>query len=126
MAAVTSIAPVHEPVDTTPVTLGSASLSICHDDREWRSTQAPSRESWARLVHMLAKADKAATAMTGLHSLLREHHFASEVAADSQVEYVGMTGFQAGCLEDAMDCLIGITQSAFEDLREATMAKEDR
>lgn len=105
-------------------TLAQASESIRHDDSEWRSSRAPTPGVWVRLTHSLARADKAATALTGLHSLLREHHLASDSARDCGSEYVGITDFQAGCIGDAMDCLIWATVAALDDVRETTTTQE--
>ena len=109
-----------------PVTLAQMESCIEHEAREWDGSRAPSPAAWVAISKRLARADKAVAALTGLHQLTRQHHFAQTVAQDQGVEYIGITDYQASSIEDAIEMLIWDAHYALSDLREATTSQEGR
>lgn len=112
--------------ESRPVTLAEASESIEHKNKQWNTSRAPSQAAWMGLSRKLARAEQAIGAIAGLHDVARHHHFASVVAADSEAEYIGITQYQAGCIDDAIHVLTWEVVRTLDELREAVSTKEGR
>lgn len=107
-----------------PVTLAQMDQCIEHEAREWEASRAPSPSAWVSISKKLARADKALAALTGLQQLARQHHFAQSIAQDQGVEYIGITNYQVGCIDDAIEALIWDAHCTLSDLRETTTSQE--
>lgn len=99
-------------------TLPEAKTALGYNESEWHTSRAPSPTTWVCMTRRLSKAEKAAFALTGVNSLLREHHFASMCAREQDGQYFGITEYQAGCLQDAAEILAMEVCCIFEELRE--------
>lgn len=114
------------PEDSRPVTLAEASDSIEHKNKQWNTSKAPTYAAWMGLSRKLARAEQAIGAIAGLHDTVRQHHFASQVATESEAEYIGITDYQAACMDDAIHVLTWEVVYALNDLREAVSAQGGR
>ncbi len=101
------------PESSTPYLLSDAATVIREQDRQWRALRAPTPQEWPAIAGKLARAEQAMQALMGLHDLVREHHFAQSSAKGMDMPYHGITDYQAGAIEGAIDY---INDSVYSDL----------
>lgn len=101
--------------------LEDAEASITANSEQWLNSNPPKKSDWARLVHVLERAERASIAIDGLSNLLRCHYHAEQLTREQDWELRTLNGYHIGAVEEAQSLLVRMVYSAFDDLRTAAV-----